>query len=101
MAVLWLIAVICFAIWAVRAGDRLRLVYDWPGALIITASACALVAGILGLLNLLLLPIVWRGGRRVDSWTLGRKLRFTCTALIFAAFTVLVGLWGGLTPWIS
>jgi len=100
-AVLWLIAFGCFAVWGARADDLLRLVYDWPGGLIITASACALVAGVLGVFNIVLLPIVWRGGRRVDSWTLGRKLRFTVTCLIFGAFTVLVGLWGGLTPWVA
>ena len=100
-SLLWLIALICFAIWVLRSGDRLRLSYDWPGPLIITASACALVAGVLGVLDLLLAPLVWKGGRRLDSWTLGRKLRFTCTALIFTAFTGLIGLWGGLTPWVS
>jgi len=98
---LWLIALGCFAIWAVRANDVLRLVYEWPGGLLVTASACALVAGVLGGVNLALLPIIWRGGRRVDSWTPGRKLRFTATALIFVAFTVLIGLWGGLTAWIA
>lgn len=98
---LWLIALTCFAIWAMRAHDVLRLVYEWPGGLLVTASACALVAGILGVVNLALLPIIWKGGRRVDSWTPGRKLRFTATALIFVAFTVLIGLWGGLTAWIA
>ena len=100
-AVLWLISLICFAFWAAGSADLQRVAFDWPGGLIITASACALVAGALGGINLLLLPVVWRGGRRVDSWTVGRKLRFTATALIFVAFTALVGLWGGLTPWIS
>ncbi len=47
----------------------------------------------------MLLPLVWRGGRRVDSWTLGRKLRFTATALIFAAFSVVLAIWGAIYPW--
>ena len=98
---LWLIAMGCFAIWATRADDVLRLAYAWPGGLLVTASACALVAGILGVITLLLLPIIWKGGRRVDSWTVGRKLRFTATTLVFAAFTALIGAWGGLTPWIT
>jgi CubicO group peptidase (beta-lactamase class C family) len=100
-SVLWLIAFICVAIWAGRANDMLRLAYEWPGGLLVTASACALVAGALGVINIVLLPIVWRGGRRVDSWNLARKLRFTVTCLIFGAFTMLVGLWGGLTPWVA
>lgn len=99
-SMLWLIAMGCFGAWALAgsAGTE-RLLLEWPGGLIITASACALVAGILGAGNLVLLPLVWKGGRRVDSWSIGRKLRFTVTTLIFAALTVLIGLWGGLTPW--
>jgi hypothetical protein len=99
-SVLWLIAMGCFGTWALAgAAGTERLLLEWPGGLIITASACALVAGILGVGNLVLLPLVWKGGRRVDSWSVGRKLRFTLTTLIFAALTVLIGLWGGLTPW--
>ena len=48
-----------------------------------------------------LLPIVWKGGRRVDSWTVGRKVRFTITTLLFVTFTILIGFWGGLTAWVS
>jgi hypothetical protein len=98
---LWLIALGCFAAWTVHAHDTLRLIYEWPGGLLVTASACALVAGILGVANLVLLPIIWKGGRRVDSWTIGRKLRFTATTLVFVAFTALIGMWGGLTAWVS
>lgn len=99
-SVLWLIAMGCFGAWALAGSAKIeRLLLDWPGGLVITASACALVAGILGVGNLVLLPLVWKGGRRVDSWSVGRKLRFTLTTLIFASLTVLIGLWGGLTPW--
>jgi hypothetical protein len=59
------------------------------------------VASVLSVANLVLLPLVWRGGRRVDSWTLGRKLRFTATALIFAAFSLVLALWGAIYPWAS
>ena len=47
----------------------------------------------------ILLPVAWRGGRRLDSWTVGRKMRFTATTLIFTAFAVLLGAWGALEPW--
>ena len=46
-----------------------------------------------------LLPVAWRGGRRLDSWTMGRKARFTVTTAVFALFGILLGLWGGLEPW--
>jgi hypothetical protein len=42
---------------------------------------------------------VWRGGRRLDSWSAGRKLRFTFTTLVFVGFCVVLGLWGALEPW--
>ena len=51
------------------------------------------------ILALIMLPVIWRGGRRVDSWTPGRKLRFTLTALIFTAFSLDLAYWGALTPW--
>jgi hypothetical protein len=66
---------------------------------VILASSCALTAALLTLLTILMAPSVWRGGRRVDSWTPWRKLRFTLTTVIFAAFSLMLGLWGGLAPW--
>ncbi len=46
-----------------------------------------------------LLPVAWRGGRRLDSWTLGRKARFTVTTAVFGLFGFLLAMWGGLEPW--
>jgi hypothetical protein len=46
-----------------------------------------------------MLPVVWRGGRRVESWTSWRKLRFSLTALIFLGFAVILLVWGALQPW--
>jgi hypothetical protein len=73
--------------------------YHWPGPWLILASACALTAALLTLLTIIMAPSVWRGGRRVDSWTGWRKLRFTMTTLIFAALSLMLGLWGALAPW--
>ena len=50
-------------------------------------------------LCLILLPVAWRGGRRLDSWTTGRKARFSFTTLLFVAFAVVLGYWGALEPW--
>jgi len=100
-AVLWILATFTAGIWLSRSGDIAAIFFDWPGGWLLTASSCALVASVLSVANLVLLPLVWRGGRRVDSWTLGRKLRFTATALIFAAFSLVLALWGALYPWAS
>ena len=98
-SILWLGALVCFLIWNVGRADTAKLMYGWPGPWVFIASSCAFVAAVLTVLCLLLLPVVWRGGRRLDSWTVGRKARFTLTTLIFSLFAVLVGLWGGLEPW--
>ncbi|HVI34226.1 serine hydrolase domain-containing protein [Phenylobacterium sp.] len=96
---LWLISMALLAVWATKTGDVSQIIYRWPGALLITASACALVAAALTLTTIIALPAIWRGGRRVDSWTHLRKAFFTVTVLVYAAFSVVLGLWGALSPW--
>lgn len=96
---LWLAAILLFLGWAAGAGDVQKVVYDWPSPLIVTASASALVAGLLTLITVAALPAVWQGGRRVDSWTPLRKVFFTLTVLIYAAFSVVLAVNGALEPW--
>nr|MEA2798470.1 hypothetical protein [Phenylobacterium sp.] len=98
-AVLWLLAMALFGLWASKTGDLAQIMYRWPGVLMITASACALVAAGLTVTTLIALPAVWRGGRRVDSWTHLRKAFFSVTVMIYAAFSVELALWGALSPW--
>jgi hypothetical protein len=86
-------------VWVSGIGDVGKIVYGWPGPLVLIASACALVGAMLTVLAIVMTPIVWRGGRRLDSWSVGRKLRFTATTLIFAAFSAQLLLWGALAPW--
>jgi hypothetical protein len=99
IAILWLMAMILFGIFAVHASDLGYAMYAWPTPYLLVGSACALVAAILSGLTVLMAPAVWRGGRRVDSWTGWRKLRFSISTLIFAGFSVLLALWGALEPW--
>ncbi len=98
-SILWLTAAGLFAAWGQSASDIVKIFYSWPSPPVIIASACALVAAILSVATLLILPIVWRGGRRVDSWTPWRKLRFSVTTVIFTAFSLLLAYWGALFPW--
>ena len=98
-SILWLVALACFGVFSLTASDTAAMVADWPSAWLLIASACALVASLVTVLVLGLLPAAWRGGRRLDSWTLGRKARFTATTAIFALFGVLLALWGALEPW--
>ena len=97
-AVLWLISAGCAGVFAARASDETAVFFGWPSGWLLTGSACALVAAVLGVLTLGALPMVWRGGRRVDSWTGLRKVAFTYTALLFVLLSVLLGLWGYLLP---
>jgi len=101
-AVLWLLAMLALAVWGWGArADHAQAFFDWPGGFILIASACALVAALASVGQLLTLPAVWRGGRRLDSWTTGRKLTFTVTVLLFMAFSAVLALWGALEPWNS
>ncbi len=98
-AVLWLAAMALAGLWASKTGDMATVVYRWPGAALVTASACALVAAGLTVTTFLALPAIWRGGRRVDSWNQLRKTGFTFTVLIYSAFSVVLALWRALSPW--
>ena len=98
-AALWLAAAVLFAGWAMNTRDLAEVMYGWPGWNLWLASACALVAALMSVASLAFLPFAWRGGRRLDSWTVGRKARFTATALIFLGYAVLLGFWGALEPW--
>ncbi|HEY9219931.1 MAG TPA: serine hydrolase, partial [Phenylobacterium sp.] len=98
-ALLWLVAIVLLGIWAARAKDVAQVIYNWPGAMLIIASACALLAAVLTVVTVVLVPVVWQGGRRVDSWSSGRKFAFTVTTLIYLAFSVVLFTWGALTPW--
>ena len=96
---LWLAALVSFALFGANAADVATVMYGWPDPLLVTASACALVASAMNILAIAALPAVWSGGRRVDSWPIRRKLAFTVTAVIYIGFTVLLGLAGALEPW--
>lgn len=98
-AALWIGAMALFALWASKTGDVAGVMFNWPGPLLIIASACAMVAAVLSLLSLLIAPAIWRGGRRVDSWSALRKASYMVTALIYISFAVLLGMWGALSPW--
>jgi CubicO group peptidase (beta-lactamase class C family) len=98
-AVLWLTAFVLFGVWIAGAGDLAQVMYGWPGPVLITASACALVSAVLTLATLIVLPAIWQGGRRVDSWSAGRKIFYSLTVLIYAAFSLLLGFMGALSPW--
>jgi CubicO group peptidase (beta-lactamase class C family) len=98
-AVLWLISAGCVGVFGAKASDQTAVFFGWPSGWLLSGSACALVAAVLSLLTLGALPMVWRGGRRVDSWNGVRKVAFTFSALVFAFLSVLLGLWGYLLPW--
>lgn len=98
-AVLWLIMLVAFGLWFTKTGDVAAIFYDWPGLLLFTASACGFVAALLSLVVAGLTPFVWQGGRRVDSFTQGRKMRFTFTAAVFLMFSVVLAFWGAIFPW--
>jgi hypothetical protein len=101
-AVLWLVGIGTFALWITGLMADLTGVFrQWPGALLTTASSAALTASALTLLGVVLLPAVWRSTPGSPAWPISRKGRYTAAVAIFAAFGVLLGVWGALQPWAS
>ncbi len=101
-AVLWLLGIATFAVWiGGLIGDLTGVFRNWPGPLLATASFGALAASALTLFCALLLPSVWRGAPGLPGWTRWRKARYTTSVAIFAAFGILLGVWGALEPWAS
>lgn len=98
-AVLWVTGVCLFGLWLTKTSDVANVMYGWPGVSLLIASACAIVAAVLTILTAAILPSVWRGGRRVDSWTAWRKAGYAATTLIYLGFSALLFVWGALTPW--
>jgi hypothetical protein len=99
-AVLWLVGIATFVFWITGLmGDLTGVFRRWPGALLATASSAALAASVLTLVCVLLLPVVWRGAPGMPSWTIWRKSRYAAAVAIFAAFGILLGVWGALLPW--
>lgn len=98
-SILWITSFACFWIWRWGGLDAAALMFGWPGAWLLIASACAVVASVMTGLCVVLLPIAWRGGRRLDSWTTGRKARFSLTILVFSLFALTLAYWGALEPW--
>lgn len=97
-AVLWLAALALVFVWSETTPEG-ELLYNWPGLTLLGASACALVASLLGLACAGLLPFVLRSGRRLDSWSPRRRAGFVLTVATSLAFGLLLALWGGLSPW--
>jgi CubicO group peptidase (beta-lactamase class C family) len=97
---LWLVSFLLFGLWLGKAlSDLAWVMYHWPGALLILASACALVAGALTIPTLVALPAIWSGGRRLESWSNLRKAFFTVTVALYAVFSILLWMNGALSPW--
>ncbi|WP_304218969.1 serine hydrolase [Phenylobacterium aquaticum] len=89
-AALWLTAFALFGMWLSETGDTAAVMYNWPGASLVIAEGCAIVSALLTGGTALAVPYIWRGGRRVDSWTQLRKTGFTVTVLIYLSLSILL-----------
>lgn len=98
-AALWLTSLGLFAMWLSKTADGANIMYGWPGPSLMIGEACAIVAAVMTVITALFLPAVWRGGRRVDSWTQLRKAGFTLTVAIYLSFSALLLIWGAFEFW--
>ena len=95
---LWLVALGLSGLWMVTTPSD-QLLYEWPGLNLLVASATALVATFMTLVCAGLAPLVIRSGRRLDSWSPGRRIGYIATVGLSLLFGLLLVLWGGLSPW--
>ena len=98
-AALWIGCFATLAVFAAGASDQAAVLFGWPSPWLIAASSFGLAAALVSGLAFLLTPLTWGGGEK--TWTVGRRLRFTLTSLIFAAFGLQLALWGALAPWVT
>jgi len=96
---LWLTGLACTGLFAAGSADIAKVFFGWPSGWLLTASACAFVCTLMTVATLIMAPWIWRGGRRVDSWNGLRKFSYTCTALIFGSFAMILAAWGFLEFW--
>jgi integral membrane sensor domain MASE1 len=97
----WLAALIFACIFVAGGLGAERLLRSWPNSALLASSWLALCGAVLTLCALVQSPGVWREGRRVHGWSIGRKLAHAATLLLFLAFAVVLTAWGGLEPWSS
>ena len=94
-ALAWLTALGALALWVPSASSAAAVVFNWPGPFITIFAWAGLGAAVLSLAGLVMLLPIWRG----QGWAKWRKLRYTATAVIFAAVSLLTFLRGGLDVW--
>jgi hypothetical protein len=63
---------------------------------LVIASSAALCAALLSIVVLTALPFTWKSH---EGWGTWRKLRFSASGILFAAFGVQLAFWGFLQPW--
>jgi hypothetical protein len=100
-ATVWLAAGAVFGAWRLGVHDAADLMYRWPSPTLIASSTLALLAALMSVVMAIQLRKVWNGERRIIGWSTGRKLRHSLTVLVYLAFALVLGAWGGLAPWSS
>lgn len=96
-AVLWLSALVAFAVFLASAADPAKIVFDWPSPTLVAASSLALAAAVITVASLAPVGLAWRE----PGWNLRRKAAATLTAVVTLGLSALLLRWGFLAPWSS
>jgi CubicO group peptidase (beta-lactamase class C family) len=81
------------------ADDPVEIVFTWPTVSLVLFSSAALAATIFSAVALVCVPLIWNAQRAAGAWPRRRAVRFTATAMLFAALGGLLAMWGALAPW--
>lgn len=95
-ALLWLIFFAGLAQWL--SVGTLEYYYNLPGPSLVLASFAALCATAISGGLVAATPFLWA---RPDGWTWRQRLPFSFAVALFAAFGIMLALWGALLPWMD
>ncbi len=94
-ALAWLTAMVALGLWLPSATSDAAIIFSWPGPFITAFAWVGLGAALLSLACLVMVLPIWRG----QGWSKWRKLRYTVTAVILTAVSLLTFLRGGFDVW--
>lgn len=88
----WITAMIALALWLPSLENAAKAIFSWPSPLSFVFSGLGGLSAALSAISVLMIVPVWRG----QGWSRWRKARYSVTAVLLAALSLLTFMRGGL-----